>query len=843
MAHRLQPVDNLIQGVSQQSPQQRRDSQCEAQQDCFNSPKDGCVARNGFEVTAYLNGSVFTDAFTYEIFRGPDEHYRVFIVGGSCRVFNLETGVECTVTDVSGATYRTMGVGTVDRDNWAAQTVDDFTFFANKTITPAMAGTVSPSRPKEAMLFIRGSAYQCKYSITLNYAGNTYKWVYKTADNTHPLNAKYIETGMIAASFFRAMTGTTATTQTSPGSGGTWDGDTGGSGAIGTPAEGLTEMSGGLLPTGFNLQINGNLLRLWRDDGVDFDVDITDGNGGNLTEAFKENARNFGDLPKSGFEGFTLKVRGLKSDAADDYYVRYATADNADGFWQEVVAPNVPTSLDPATMPHALVNTGVNTFEWRQLAWSTRIAGDETTSRTPRFVGKPIEDLFYHKRRFGILSEAAIEWSKSQVPFTFFRDTVQTVLATDPISTDLSTSDTIALARRTVEVDESLYVWAQGVQFRTTSGNNEVFRQDTVEAPATTFYEFAEHAGFARIGTTLYFATEPGNYATVRNLVFQNGKPAGDVDVTAHVSAYIPYGVRGFAASDTLRTIFVMTDENVVGLTPVTKLYLYNYLTQDRNFVQSAWNVWNLPFGIILSASIYRSKLYVTLQRSHGVHLLTCDLRSEHVDPGHLYHTRMDLRVDETEMTSLSYNAVDDETTIGLPFQLYDNDSTDIKVAARSNSGGYLRGREFPVLSKAPDDLSLVVKGNLTGVQFYVGLGIRSIRDESEFFVRDQNGIQHLDRLTVDRFTVDHAKSLYYRIEVTIPAGRQFVYEYNARNTDSAAPVIDEPLTPTGGSLTAAVNALSKDASIRLINDSVFPSRWQSAAYIYSGVSRATANK
>lgn len=815
-------IENLVQGISQQAAQQRRDSQHEDQYDCFNSPKDGCVSRNSFEFSSRI-AAQHPGAFWYEIFRGVDEHYLAMLDGGSLKVFNLEDGSECTVTDVSGAGYRTLvGGGLQDRDQWVAQTVDDFTYFANKTRKPEMAATLSPARPKEGMIFIKGSAYLCMYSVVLRFAGNTYIWTYQTPDNTNPANAAYIGTQQIAATLARAMTGSPVS---GPGAGASFPGTTpGGSSSV----EGTVGASA-TIPAGFGVELNGNLIRIWRNDGQDFELSVSDGQGDTFSEAFKDNCRSITSLPKGGFEGFTLKVRGLKNDQADDYYVRYTSSDTADGYWQETVAPNTKTNLDPDTMPHALVNTGLNTFEWRRLVWSTRIAGDEDSARDPRFVGRRIEDLFYNKKRLGILTEGSCEWSKSQNPYTFFPDTVQTVLATAPISIDLSTGGAIALARKTVEVDEALYVWAQGVQFRVDAGQNDTFRQDSVEAPASTFYEFAEMANFGRSGQAIYFATEPEEWVTLRQLLFQNTRPQGDVDVTAHVSEFIPAGVRRLTTSDTLRCLMVQTDG------ASNTLFLYNYLLQDRNIVQSAWNPWRLPSGVILWSSIYKATLHVALQRPDGVHLLKCSLRAANVDPGGSYHTAADLRVSEAQVSSLSYNATADETSFTLPFALSE-DISQARVVCRTTSGETIRGRHFPVKRLESSGTRVVVAGDLTGIEFYAGLVRKSEALLTEFFLRDDNGVIDADSLTVTSIRVYHDKTVAYRIETDIGAGRKFRAEMEGRTLDNFTGILDQPPGALRGSLDCSVNAPSKNAKIRLVNDTVFPSRWQSAVFSYEAV-------
>ena len=828
MSNRTRNIENLIQGVSQQAAQQRRDSQCEEQFDCINSPKDGCMSRNGFELIAFHPNGNLTGGFCYEIFRGITEHYLAIIVGTTWIVYNLETGEVCTQSDTSGSAYRSITTGTEDRNVWRALTVDDTTFLANTTIAPQMLPDVEPARPSEAMFFFKAGAYQTRFAISLTYDGVHHQWEYTTPDNSSPGNAEFIDTGQLAATFYRAMAGSAAN-NAGPGVGGVFQGETGGAG-LGGVASILN--SSGVLPGGFDLKINGNLLHLFRIDGAPFDVDMTDGAGNTLTEAFKDTARSFSDLPKGGFEGLTLRIKGLKTEAADDYYVRFSS-NNADGFWEETVAPSTRTSLNPDTMPHALVNTGLNTFEWRRLSWSSRIAGDEDTAPDPRFVGRRIEDLFYHKKRLGILTEVAGEWSKSKNPYTHFPDTVQTVLATARISIDLSTGGAIALPRKAIEIDESLYIWAQGVQFRVSNGQDVAFKEETAEAPTSTFYEFAERANFGRVGSTLYFATEPGDHATVRNLVFQNGKPAGDVDVTAHVPDYIPSGVRRLSTSDTQRCLLIQSDG------APDRLYLYNYLLQDKSFVQSAWNTWRLPAGTILWSSIYRSDVYVALQRTDGIVLLRSSLKASHVDEGHQYHTRMDLRIDEGQVTVV-YDPLVNETRLDIPFSLSEEPG-DIRVVIRTTSGETIRGQHFPVKRKEGILLrTLVVDGDLTGMEFYVGIRVRTERLDSEFFLRTEKGVLDTDGITLMKYRTYHDRTGYYRIEVDGGANRMFVTEYPAGSAGLTGSILGQPPGLGRGYLETGIGVLSADAKVRLVNDSVFPSRWQSAVYTYRAVVRST---
>ena len=105
MAFRSRPIPNIIQGVTQQTPQSCRDSQCAAQQDCVNSPRLGVVARSGFDVGSFVAGLSVPGAFTYELVRGSTEHYLMVLYHGTLKIYDLNTFALCSVTPLGGSTY------------------------------------------------------------------------------------------------------------------------------------------------------------------------------------------------------------------------------------------------------------------------------------------------------------------------------------------------------------------------------------------------------------------------------------------------------------------------------------------------------------------------------------------------------------------------------------------------------------------------------------------------------------------------------------------------------------------------------------------------------------------
>lgn len=779
----IQSVANLIQGVSQQATQQRRDAQAEEQFDCFNSAADGCVARPHFDVIRVYPGrdlteSLFSEA-TYET-----ESYVTGVDGsGVPFAFDLDTGAPSTITNAApNYDYLTAGSQT-PQDKLRAQVVDDFTFIANRDVTVEMEATTSPALPNEALVFIRASNFNTIYTLSLGGTGVT---PFSSFYNTHPTDVT--STAVIAQNLAAGIDGV----------------------------------------NGFTCEQFGSTLIVRRAGGGDFTIFSADGNGDEYMQVFKGACSSFNKLPARATTGFTIKVGGEERTGNDDAYFKF-TSSQVSGVWQETVGPNVKTTLKASTMPHALVNTGTGTFEFRQLAWSTRVAGDDVTAKVPEFVGKAVRDLTYYNRRLGIIHRGGTVFSKTDAPFTFFVDTVQTVLATAPIDTKAvggSKKKGSPVLDFAVLVAESLFVWAQKTQFRIDSGQDP-FKQDTIDTKTASAYEYSPKAYPLDLAAFLFTATDVGAWASLRAIMFQNGKVAGDVDVSSHITKYIPSGVRLLTGSDTLRCIFVQSDGGP------DNLILFNYTWDGQQFIQSAFNTWRLPGGQVLWASLDQNVLRVLQQRPEGAALLKANLTPKAVDatPGAGYMTRLDLRVSQADVTGLAYNAGTGNTSFTLP---YTPTGPAVKVVLAVDTADHTRGREFEVVSVVGPVVT--VKGNITGSQFYVGQQIRAERLESEFFIRGDKGPEATDRLTVNRVKLEVSDTGYTRIEVKAASNSEAKeYPLKPRVIGTSGSTLGTPGLTTG-SVDAPVGNLSSEVSIRLVNDSFLPSTWQSISYDFDAV-------
>jgi hypothetical protein len=73
-------------------------------------------------------------------------------------------------------------------------------------------------------------------------------------------------------------------------------------------------------------------------------------------------------------------------------------------------------------MPQVLVRNADGTFTLEGGDWDKRTVGDVTkTNPMPSFVGRTINDVFFHRNRLGFLSDESMILSRSGLYFNFFR--------------------------------------------------------------------------------------------------------------------------------------------------------------------------------------------------------------------------------------------------------------------------------------------------------------------------------------------------------------------------------------------------------------------------------------
>ena len=117
-----------------------------------------------------------------------------------------------------------------------------------------------------------------------------------------------------------------------------------------------------------------------------------------------QKAQDISRLPAMNKHGYIAQVSNTADLDTDDYYVKFEANNgvSGSGSYEETVRPhnfdgsgsdNMVLGLDPATMPHALINNRDGTFSFKKLDeaskgntenyWKNRLVGDDTSNPFP----------------------------------------------------------------------------------------------------------------------------------------------------------------------------------------------------------------------------------------------------------------------------------------------------------------------------------------------------------------------------------------------------------------------------------------------------------------------------
>lgn len=142
-------IPQFFNGVSQQAPNLRRESQVETQLNCMSSITEGVLPRPPSEHLAQISATTVGNAFVHTINRDTDTRFVVLIKNGSIEVYDLD-GVAQTVTYPAGTGYLTAADA---KNNFEAYTVKDYTFILNKTVTTAQTTKTAGSLERTVQTF------------------------------------------------------------------------------------------------------------------------------------------------------------------------------------------------------------------------------------------------------------------------------------------------------------------------------------------------------------------------------------------------------------------------------------------------------------------------------------------------------------------------------------------------------------------------------------------------------------------------------------------------------------------------------------------------------------------
>ena len=562
-------IPTLLRGISQSSDATKKADHALIQDNADSDPVLGLAKRSGTQFISNLISGETTlgDIKVHMINRDATERYVVIFSSTKVRIFELDGTEKNVVTNK----YYDSDSGTVKEDyrylsctspqsQIKTITIADFTFVVNTSVTAAMDSTLSPGTETQAIVFFNQVSDATTYSVTVDGTTAT-----KDTSSDNPLSTSTVATA-IKTSLDSSLTGFTIAVngpvlhiKKNDGSDFSIDStDTRGNSQITTVKNSVQQFTD--LPT---VSPNGMVVEIKGDESTNFDnyyVRFTTNNGGAFEEGQWEETVAPGINFK--FDYDTMPHVLIRQADGNFRFARvdgrsYAVTHSTSGTYSQSGTTVTVTSNGHGLAVGSLVDTKItsglgvdgtftitsvttNTFVYTAVdslttsgnvsygvpnytlpIWGERICGDLDSSLNPSFIGNKINNVFFFRNRLGFLANDNVILSTVSKFFTFFPETVLTVIDSDPI--DVAASHTkVAILKNAVNMGEKLILFSEQTQF-VLSSSSDSLTPKTANVLVATEFESSDSATPVGAGNSIYYLTNKGGFAGVREYITQTG--------------------------------------------------------------------------------------------------------------------------------------------------------------------------------------------------------------------------------------------------------------------------------------------------------------------------------
>lgn len=815
-------IPSLIQGISQQPDAQREPSQGEVQINGMSSLVEGLRKREGSSAVARVGTTSFGDVYFHQVLRDSNEKYLVVIGKTAIKVFDLQ-GVEKTVSAPYGYGYLSSVVRA--KSDIRAASIADYTFISNTRAVPAMAAAVAPAiaRPAahEALVWVKAANYGQSYKVNVNGTLATVTTpVAPVIVSGSTTTENRISTEQIATDIATALAGVTAVT----------------------------------------IARVGSVLHLRSASAIT--VAASDARANADITAITSAVQAFVELPTIAPQGYQMEILGDPGNKFDGYHVQFVTRDGAgtfgEGAWQETVSPGVEYLINASTMPHLLVRLPNGTFYFGPAngsvqggitipSWGQRTAGDYDTAPDPSFIGYPIQDVFIYKNRLGFLADENVILSRTREFFSFFPETVTTVLDTDPI--DLTASNNrVSILRYAIPYQDELIIFSDQIQFRFNAAET-VLTPGTAVITVLTQYEIDPDCRPIPVAGTIIFCQTNGQWSQFREFSVRGAGTAlvADAsDLTGYVSSYVPADVFKLTANDTGNSWFAISEK--AGYQ--SRIYVYKYFYRNSGNgaerAQSSWSYWDLNGADkILSVLCVQEVMYLLVEYGAEVWLESMPVADRLSDATPApYPLLLDRQVSTTSATPAAirvapgiYNAILKTTTWTLPYT--------IKALTQAWSGYSATTNGGVLLGSAASGNQIVARGNWSAAPVVFGEAFDFVYRFTRFKLYKEVGGGKA-AANVERTQVRHAKLRYHEtgfFEAWVMAERRdrAIYKFDgtvlgSRNSEigSALPNGYDPETKRyfEGVFQIPIQSKGENCIVEIHNDTIHPCKFSTCEWV-----------
>ena len=410
-----------------------------------------------------------------------------------------------------------------------------------------------------------------------------------------------------------------------------------------------------------------------------------------------QKAQDIARLPAMCKQGYVAQISNTADLQTDDYYVKFE-ADNGvsgAGSWEECVRPHnfagtsaddaMVLGLDPATMPHALVNNRNGTFSFIKLDeatatargnenyWDDRLVGDNTSNPFPTFNGTEIQEIFFHRNRLGLISGENVIMSQPGSYFNFF--VVSAISSSDDNPVDITVSDIKpAFINHTLPIQKGLLMFSDNGQFLLFT-ESDIFSPKTARLKKVSSYECDSSIQPVDMGTSVLFTSNVSSHARAfEATILDDDTPPAILEQTRVVPEFLP------------KTITKSCNSVPIGIVSYgqkgqKEIFHYKYYNSGQKREQSAWYTWTLTgtmqhmlytggsyFTVTLHGSDYILSRYeyvtdAATDRAYVVGGTSVDIGSP-LKTARWFEPCLDSLVEPTAVTGTAQTTTDPEKTV-----------------------------------------------------------------------------------------------------------------------------------------------------------------------------------
>tara|TARA_R100001440_G_scaffold2167_2_gene6527 strand:+ start:828 stop:3281 length:2454 start_codon:yes stop_codon:yes gene_type:complete len=799
-------IPTLLRGISQSADATKQADHADIQDNANSNPVQGLTKRSGTQFLANISNSTVGNVHIQTINRDLAERYVAVFSNGNVKVYELD-GTELTVNKPDGTNYLNTSN---PRDQIKTVTIADFTFVVNTSITTAMDSALSAGNITQAIVFINQVSDKTTYTVTVDGTTAT-----KDTSSDDPLSTTAVATAL------------------------------------------KNGLNSGL--SGFTIAQNGAVLHIKKNDGSNFSIDGNDTQGNTHITIVKDSVQRFTDLPTVSPNGYVVEIKGDESTNFDNYYVKFVTNNGGaleEGQWEETLESGIQFKFNYDTMPHVLIRQADGNFRFARVdgdtytisgtdftlpKWGERTVGDVESAPNPSFIGTKINNVFFFRNRLGFLADDNVVLSRVSEFFNFFPETVLTVIDSDPI--DVAASHTkVAILKSAVTMGEQLILFSDQTQFVMAS-SSDTFTPKTANVIVATEFESSDSAQPVGSGSSIYYLTDKGDFAGVREYITQEKVAIKDAaNITIHVPRLIPKNIFKFAVS---------TNEDVLillGSDEPNKLYVNRWLEGERGKILNSWSTYTFNTNrTIRNIDFIGNELFMVVEEANGTTLEKMPFAADFVETNATFEFHLDHKVTEaTTGVSVSYNAGTDVTTFTVPYRLRKKMTVVGRYLASGETSTFVDTQGITKELKAGQVLltnnsvngstnTITINGDFRNSKFIIGEPYEMHYRFSKQRLTESAGGQASGeiisgRLQLHHFYIKFEDTGFFKVQVTPENRDTSEHEFTGKFLGAASAAIGQ-INLESGTFRFPIMTRADKVDIDVKNDTFLPTQLSSAEY------------